>query len=144
MAHKEEFLDSKRKESQASVWQDINKQFNLIESKILTEYLSQINLTYKYIDDFISFAKIKDQRICLTALMKSGLKWGMEADLDRCLKQYKETRKFTLYYIDYQFPESYNCPHGDSFKDVYLVFVAEDELIIKNLLIKFQKLKVFI
>lgn len=148
----DEFINSKYEENILTVWTEINKEYNLINSKEISESLINVNLTYEYIEDFVPFAKSKNKYICMAALCKNAPTWSMESDLDKLLKYKintfnisKEQRKYNkLYYVDYKFADDYNCKHGKDFKDVYLVFLADDENQICFLLEKFKKLKAFI
>lgn len=122
---------------------ELKEKFNLIESPKCKDVLSKVNLTYSYINDFIACAK-KKEKICLTAIAKTNILAFATLDIEQCLKLYGADETHTIYYVDYQFDTDYNCPHGEEFKNVWIMFFARDEQFIIDMLIKFQKLKAFI
>jgi hypothetical protein len=125
-------------------WKEVQQEFNLILAKNLYKKLLHIDLTYEYIEDFIAFAKNKNEKICMTAISKYTYLWAARLDIHQCLRQYKESHTFPIYWIHYKFSKNYKCKHGDDFKNVYLVFVADNEKQIIDLLDRFNKLKAFI
>lgn len=122
----------------------LGKKFNLSESPACKQILSEVRLTYNYLEDFISFAKKKDEKICMTCIAKTSHLGLSSQDIEQCLKGYEVGNEHPIYYVDYQFSADYECPHGESFKDVWLMFVAKDEQLIASMLARFQNLKVFL
>ncbi len=122
----------------------LKEKFNITESAQCTEVISQIKLTYAYLEDFIAFAKKKDEKICLTAIAKTSHIGLCAMDIEQCLNRYQVGPEHPIYYVDYKFSEDYECPHGPDFKNVWIMFIAQDEEFIASLLARFQKLKVFL
>ena len=122
----------------------LKEKFNITESIQCTEVMSRIKLTYAYLEDFIAFAKKKDEKICLTAIAKTSHVGLSSMDIEQCLRRYEAGPEHPIYYVDYQFNNDYECPHGPDYKNVWIMFIAQDEPFIANLLARFQKLKVFL
>lgn len=122
----------------------LKAKFNITESVQCTEIISHIKLTYAYLESFIAFAQKKDEKNCLTAIAKTSNLGLSSMDIEQCLKRYDTGAEHPIYYVNYQFSEDYECPHGIDYKDVWIMFIAADELFIANLLARFQKLKVFL
>jgi len=133
-----------REGSTIELWEALDKEFNLVFSREITDFMDNIDLTYKFLEDFIAFAKNKDQNICLTAISKDAVIQFATIDIKKCLTKYDSDKNHFIYYIDYQFKDDYNCPHGSGYKDVWIMFIGKEESDIINLLTRFKKLKVFI
>lgn len=79
----------KTKSDPATLLAGLKEKFNITESAQCTEVMSHIKLTYSYLEEFISFAKKKDEKICLTAIAKTSHLKLSSMDIEQCLKRYE-------------------------------------------------------
>lgn len=124
--------------SSEKVWDIINSEFNLIRCHTLEKTISNIILSYEYLEALVKFSKYN---VYITAISKIASLWEVREDLNECLSIYGYTIDFPLYYAEYKFLN--NCKYGDEFRDVYLIFISKDEVFIQDLITRFQKLKAF-
>lgn len=137
-------LKGAKNTSPEALLEGLKEEFVLHESAICTDIISNIKLTYAYLEDFIYFAKKKDTNICLTAIPKTGHLGFSTQDINQCLRRYEANTSHDIYYVDYKFAEDYECPHGSEYKNIWIMFIAKDEHTIADLLSRFQKLKAFL
>lgn len=125
----------------STLWDFLNKHYNLLESKNIETFFSSIKFNYQYLQDFITFAKLRDEKICLAAIPVDDLCGIAKIDLDRCLEAYSHDPKYPILYIYFNTDDE---RHGNSFKEIYLMFFCQDEKSLLELFLKFEKLKAFI
>lgn len=124
-----------------TLFKDLNKKFCFCESKSLKECLSNINLTYSYLTEFVGFHKKFDDKFCITSIPINHYLLSSERDIQACLNKRDKDSKFIIHYIKYNFTDD---KHGKEYQNVYLMFFLIDEEETVNLLKKFIKLKAFL
>lgn len=131
-----------RLKKRSDLWEFLNKNYNLVEAKDLEIFFSLVKPTYQYFEDFISFAKAKDKKICMTAIPVIDLYGAAQVDINTCLQSYGEdpSSGLPILYVYRNLDDK----HGDLFKEVYLIFLCENEESLLKLFFKFEKLKVFL
>jgi|SRR6185436_6907690 len=153
--HNDELINQKAEERAEELWNKLIIDYPLKESSLLNNLFKNIkHITYAYIAGFTDFHKKFDENFCITAIHKTQNSWAASLDINQCLNKRswllnnacnnKWRSKFTIYYIDHQFDIDYPCPHGDDYKDVYLMFFTEDEKQTAQMLEKFNRLKAFV
>lgn len=151
--HNDDFINAQAEEQARQLWDKINDRFEILEAKSLTQTVLSYPLTYELLTDFVAFHKNIDNDFCVAAIHKTQDPWMAQLDIEKCLKKRfwhierksaKYKNRKPIYYIDYQFDVAYQCPHGDEYKDVYLMFFTKNEKQTNQMLQKFNKLKLFI
>jgi len=154
LKHNDEFINQKAEEKAKDLWRELTSKYLLTESLSITDLLKNRKpITYGYLKEFVDFHKKFDENFCITAIYKTQDKVNAGKDILQCLNKrgwsgsiYEKygKDKIPIYYVDYQFANDYDCPHGDDYKDVYLMMftLSEDETL--YILQKFEKLKAFV
>lgn len=139
------FIDpaESHKEKRQKLWSHINHHFNLVKAEDLSIFIEMVKPNYQYFEDFISFAKNKDAKVCMTSIPKGDLLGAAQRDIEQCLDAYCNNSKveYPILYVEYFFKDD---KHGFMFQDVYLMFLCESEEKLLDLFFKFEKLKVFL
>lgn len=130
------------------LWDKLIDYYPLLrESFLLTEKLKIIKpITYSYLVSFVDFYKNIDNKFCITAIHKTQDFVLASKDIAKCLnkREWLDLNMNFIYYVNYQFDKNYECPHGEEYKDVYLLFFTKCENEAIQLLEKFDKLKAFV
>lgn len=148
--HNDDFINQKDEDQGNELWNKLIADYPLKESILLNKIFKNIKyITYSYLEGFVDFHKKFDEFFSLAAIHKIQDSWSASLDISKCLNKRswllnkKNLVRPTIYYIDYQFDIDYICPHGDKYKDVYLMFFTENEEQTSDLLEKFNRLKAF-
>lgn len=151
--HDDEFINQKAEDQANDLWKKLNDKFTFYESPELKECISNIKITYPYLNEFVPFHKKYDDAFCMTAITKTHHLTNASLDIERCLLKRgqflsdRKKRKFKINYVDYQFVGEHNqinFNNGDEYRDVYLMFFTKNVKETCKVLQRFDSLKAFI
>lgn len=120
--YKDDFLANKQQESGTELLESLMKKSYLVHSPEIEALFDEHVRSYEFIEELPKLSMLSDNRIVVPVIPRNSKLWMAERDLDMGYGKLNRQKSDMIPFIEFSFPEDYDCKHGEHYKHVYLFF----------------------
>jgi hypothetical protein len=147
---KDDFLSGKQQEAGTELLEALTKKYYLVHSPAIESLFDKYVHSYEFIEELPKLSILSDNPIIMPMVPRNHKIWAAEQDLEIAYRKLNKSKSDMIPFIEFSFPEDYDCKHGESYRHVYsfffthsMEFEVAQECVVYHLT-KLNNLKVFL
>jgi hypothetical protein len=121
----DEFIASKQREQGYDLFEKLIKQATFEHSPEIEKIFDEQIRSYALIEKLFKMSRQFDHPIVMPIITRDSAEYSAMMDLKRGFNSLNKSWFDVIPYIEFSFPEDYNCPYGESFKHVFIFFFTQ-------------------
>lgn len=122
---KDEYIASKQREQGNDLFEKLIKKATFEHSPEIEKIFDKEVRSYALIEELFKLSVKFDHPIVMPIITRDDSEYHAMMDIKKGFDSLHKSWFDVVPYIEFSFPDDYKCPHGDSFKHVFIFFFTQ-------------------